>query len=164
MYGFWSLLPIIKGLPRWLSGKESICQCRRFVRLWSLGRKDPLEEEMTTHSSILSWKVLWTEEPGGLQFTGSQRVRVDWVHTHTHTQSPQWRNSFHGGFYWRLCPFTLEWDTKVVGQSQVTIWREPMAPGTRSVWVWRKIRFETWSQKLVCGNSSKHQMHKIISP
>ena len=40
----------------------------------SLGREDPLEEEMATHSSILAWKIPWTEEPGGLQSKGSQRV------------------------------------------------------------------------------------------
>ena len=40
----------------------------------SLGRENPLEKEMATHSSILAWKIPWTEEPGGLQFTGSQRV------------------------------------------------------------------------------------------
>ena len=41
----------------------------------SLGQEDPLEEEMATHSSILAWKLLWTEEPGGLQFMGLQRIR-----------------------------------------------------------------------------------------
>jgi hypothetical protein len=40
----------------------------------SLGREDPLEKEMATHSSILAWRIPWTEEPGGLQFMGSQRV------------------------------------------------------------------------------------------
>ena len=39
----------------------------------SLGQEDPLEEEMTTHSSILAWEIPWTEEPGGLQTMGSQR-------------------------------------------------------------------------------------------
>ena len=43
----------------------------------SLGREDPLEKEMATHSSILAWKIPWTEEPGGLQSMGSQRVRHD---------------------------------------------------------------------------------------
>ena len=38
------------------------------------GREDPLEKEMATHSSILAWEVTWTEEPGGLQSMGSQRV------------------------------------------------------------------------------------------
>ena len=40
----------------------------------SLGQEDPLEKEMATHSGILAWRIPWTEEPGGLQSTGSQRV------------------------------------------------------------------------------------------
>ena len=47
--------------------------------VWSLGREDPLEKEMATHSSILAWRIPWTEEPGGQQFTGLQRVRHDWA-------------------------------------------------------------------------------------
>ena len=43
----------------------------------SLGREDPLEKGMATHSSILAWEIPWTEEPGGLQSMGSQRVRHD---------------------------------------------------------------------------------------
>ena len=43
----------------------------------SLGQEDPLEKEMATHSSILAWPVPWTEETGGLQPIGSQRVRHD---------------------------------------------------------------------------------------
>ena len=45
----------------------------------SLGWKDPQEKEMATHSSILAWRILWTEEPGVLQSTGSQRVGHDRV-------------------------------------------------------------------------------------
>ena len=41
----------------------------------SLGWEDPLEKEMTTHSSILAWEIPWTGEPGGLQFMGLRRVR-----------------------------------------------------------------------------------------
>ena len=43
----------------------------------SLGRKDPLEKRMVSHSSILAWRIPWTEELGGLQFMESQRVRHD---------------------------------------------------------------------------------------
>ena len=43
----------------------------------SLGWEDPLEKEMATHSSVLAWEIPWTEEPGGLQFMGSQRVGHD---------------------------------------------------------------------------------------
>ena len=42
-----------------------------------LGREDPLEKEMVTHSSILAWRIPWTEKPGGLQSTGLQRVGHD---------------------------------------------------------------------------------------
>ena len=42
-----------------------------------LGQEEPLEEGMATHSSILAWRIPWTEEPGGLQSTGSQRVGHD---------------------------------------------------------------------------------------
>ena len=49
------------------------------IETWvqSLGRGDPLEEGMATHSNILAWRVPWTEEPGGLQPMGSQRVGHD---------------------------------------------------------------------------------------
>ena len=43
----------------------------------SLGQEDPLEKGMATHSSILAWRIPWTEEPGRLQSTGSQRVERD---------------------------------------------------------------------------------------
>ena len=45
----------------------------------SLGWEDPLEKEMTTHSSVLAWRIPWTEEPGGLQSMGLQIVSHDWV-------------------------------------------------------------------------------------
>jgi len=55
---------------------------KRLPTMWetwvqSLGRKDPLEKEMATHSSILAWKTPWMEEPGRLQSMGSQRVGHD---------------------------------------------------------------------------------------
>ena len=70
------------GLPRWLSGKESTCQSRRHKRLErhrfdSWVGEDPLEKEMATHSSILAWEIPQTEEPGGLQSMGLQRIGHD---------------------------------------------------------------------------------------
>ena len=44
------------------------------IQILSLGQEDPLEKGMTTHSSILAWRISWTEEPGRLYFMGSQRV------------------------------------------------------------------------------------------
>ena len=54
--------------------------------IWSLGQEDSLEEEMAAHSSILAWKISWTEERGGLQSMGSQRVGHNWACT-AHTQA-----------------------------------------------------------------------------
>ena len=57
------------GLPRWLSGKRiHLSMQETWVR--SLGQEYPLEEEMATHSSILAWRIPWTEETGGLQSMG----------------------------------------------------------------------------------------------
>ena len=47
------------------------------TRVRSLGQEDPLEKEMTTHSSTLTWKIPWMKEPGSLQSIGLQRVRQD---------------------------------------------------------------------------------------
>ena len=49
------------------------------IWVWSLGREDPLEKEMATDSSILAWKIQWTEESGRLQPMGSQRVGHEWA-------------------------------------------------------------------------------------
>ena len=54
------------------------------TRVQSLGQLDPLEEGMATRSSILAWKIPWTEEPGGLQPVGSHRVRHDGVTENPH--------------------------------------------------------------------------------
>ena len=62
----------MKGFPGRSVGKESACNAGDQVQ--SLGQKDPLEKGMATHSSILAWRIPWTDEPGGLQSMGSQRV------------------------------------------------------------------------------------------
>ena len=62
----WVLAQIVKTLP-----------AIQETQVRSLGWQDPLEKEMTIHSSILAWRIPWTEEPGGLQYVGSERVRHD---------------------------------------------------------------------------------------
>ena len=61
-----------RGFPGGSDGKESTCNARDLGL--TLDWEDPLEEGMATHSSILAWRISWTEEPGGLQSMGSQRV------------------------------------------------------------------------------------------
>ena len=63
-------------LPRGFPGGSMVKNPPDNAKTWlrSPGQEDPLEKEMATHSSILAWEIPWTEEPGGLQSMGSQRV------------------------------------------------------------------------------------------
>ena len=74
-----------QGFPGGSDSKESTCSEGDLVP--PLGWEDSLEKGMATHSSVLAWRLPWTEEPGGLQSIGSQRVRHDCATKHTHTQA-----------------------------------------------------------------------------
>ena len=77
-FSLWIRACVTVGFPGGANDKEPTCRCRRHeTQLWSLGKEDPLEEGMATHSSILAWGSPWTEETGGLQSV-SQRVRLNW--------------------------------------------------------------------------------------
>ena len=71
----WSSLPLSSLVAQMVKHLPAM----RETQVWSLGWEDPLEKEVATHSSILSWKIPWMEEPGGLQSMGSQRVGHDWA-------------------------------------------------------------------------------------
>ena len=79
LHQFYLLQSPMEGFPGGPSGKEPTCQCRSQKRHgfnpW-VG-KIPLEGGMATHSSLLAWRIRWTEEPGGLQCIELQRVRHD---------------------------------------------------------------------------------------
>ena len=77
-------LRLFQGLPWWLSDKEFACNAGDAQETWVrfLGWEDVLEKEMATHSSILAWRIPWTEESGGLQSTESQRVGHDRMTMH----------------------------------------------------------------------------------
>ena len=81
----------VKNLP---AGQET--------RVQSLGWEDPLEKEMATHSNILAWRITWTEEPGGLQSMGSQRVRQ---HLETKPPPPHYYFISNPSFREALCLF-----------------------------------------------------------
>ena len=87
----------------------------RETQVQSLGREDPLEEEMATHSRILAWRIPWTEEPGGLQSVGLQRVRNDWVTNTTLLNRASWSKVNPGGL-WSI----LTWPFQMTRQPQKT--------------------------------------------
>ena len=71
---------------------------KRLPAMWetwvqSLGWEDPLEKEMATHSSILAWRIPWSEQPGGQQSTGLQRVRLSWATSLSLSNT----HDYHGG-------------------------------------------------------------------
>ena len=76
----WRILLLVKGNLELANAPSMVAQTVKCLptmqetQVQSLGREDPLEKEMATHSSILAWKVPRTEEPGGLQFMWLQRV------------------------------------------------------------------------------------------
>ena len=81
------------------------------MRIWSLGREDPLEEDTGTYSSILAWRSPGAEEPGGLQSIEWQGVRHDWSNlTHTHTHLTQHSNSLKEGVQWAR---TKKWQSPI---------------------------------------------------
>ena len=95
MYGWFGGIPhgsMLKN-PTAMQGTQD-------TQVQSMGWKDPLEEEMATHSSIRAWKIPWTEEPGGLQST--QRVRHNWATEHVVDLQCCINFSCTAQLYWRL--------------------------------------------------------------
>ena len=66
-------ITVSQGFPDGSDGKESACNVRDWVQ--SLGREDPLEKEMATHSSILAWRISWTQEPRSEEHTSELQSR-----------------------------------------------------------------------------------------
>ena len=86
--------------------------------VWSLGQEDPLEKGMATHSSILAWRITWTEKTGRLHSVGSQRVRHDWAaNTHTHTHKTETGSQIQQRDLWlsrgRRGAEGVDWDFEV---------------------------------------------------
>ena len=73
LFGYWSAGTGASLMAQWVKNLPAVQE----MRVQSLGGEDPLEKEMATHSSILAWKIPWTEETRRLQSIGLQRVRHD---------------------------------------------------------------------------------------
>ena len=92
----WLLTPIFlpaklngqRSFPGGSDGKELTCDVGDLIP--SLSWEDPVEEVMATHSSILAWRIPWTEEPGGIQSMGSQRIRHD-LSAEQQQQKMEWK-------------------------------------------------------------------------
>ena len=116
---------VVKHLP--------VMQETQEIRARSLGWEDPLEKEMATHSSILAWRISWSEEPGGLQYMGSQRVRCSWVTGHSTVQGTQ------ADVWQHLQPVSISGDKAGLGNREAQ-WNEQL-----------NLIFLTSDQELVPG-------------
>ena len=92
-------------------GSDSNESAMQETSVWSVGQEDPLEEGMATHSSVLAWRIAWTEESGGLQSMGSKRVRHDWAHRHTNVD--YWCAGYYVSHYFNT--FEIHWTTLLQG-------------------------------------------------
>ena len=72
------MAPVVKNLPANAGDIREVDSRKKKERIQSLGRKDALEEGMATHSSMFAWRIPRTEEPGGIQSTGSHSVEHGW--------------------------------------------------------------------------------------
>ena len=123
----------IKGNEGWL-GDSLVAQRIKYLpamwetRVRSLGREDALETEMAAHSSILAWRIPRTEEPGGLQPTGSQRVG------HKNKNRKDKLIFFNLFFYWRI----------IALQNFVVFWASLLAQMVRHL----PAMWETWVRSL----------------
>ena len=103
----WAFVPLgcSMGFPQWLSGKESTAM--QEMQVHSLCWEDPLEKEMVTHSTVLVWEILWTEDPGGYS-PCAQRARHDWMTKHiVHSQ----KVGLLGKEAWTRRSDSLQWKT-----------------------------------------------------
>ena len=107
--------------------------------VWFLGQEDPLEKEMATHSSILAWRIPWTEEPRRLQSTGSQRVGHDWATSslHLYTYVVFEINSgcyiYQNLCFWKLGKWKLE--SRII-------------PHFRKIWFYIYQTYDIWNKWL----------------
>ena len=102
----------IRDFPGDSDGKESACSAGD--RIWSLHRDDPLEKGVATHSSILAWRIPWTEEPGGLQSLRLQRVLHNWA-TNTHSFIPLSKKCVDPSLWEHVCLRVLPWGSGGTG-------------------------------------------------
>ena len=105
------------------SGKESACQFKKMQEMWvwSLGWEDPLEEEMAIHSSILVWKIPRTEDPGGLQSLGSQRVgQTEWLRMQACNYEQSWSSGTLSTLVRSKCSLLGVWYLWIFMRSKVS--------------------------------------------
>ena len=139
--------------------------------VWSLFGEDPVEKKMTTHSSILAWRVRWTEKPGELHTIESQRVGCNWVinthtHTHTHTHTPVLQMTWGTGkdlilIIGKEAAGWWAWNTKIISVSCRGTTSDNISRGSSGKA--ETILLIQWPGKLDEFLESRYRVNRIIS-
>ena len=112
----WTKEPHIRDslVIQWVKDPPAMQETQETCRFDPWVKEDPLEEGMVTYSSILAWKIPWTEEPAGLQSKGSERVRHNWVTKHIHQRAASVQHD-HISQPGNSCPgqMSSEWETSI---------------------------------------------------
>ena len=138
------------------------------TQVQSLGREDPLEKEMATHSSSLAWKIPWTEEPGRLQSMGSQRVGHDWATSLSLSLSLIYLGASQVAQWWSACQYRrcrrhnfdpwvgkIPWCRKHSNSLQYSCLENPM---DRGAW---QATYSSWGCKESDTIKHTHKVEKI---
>ena len=148
--------------------------------IWSLGWEDPLEGAMATLSSIFAWRILWTEEPDGLQSMGSQRVGVDWATEHTHSKvSTGEHRDEENEIYFLIPGFIKAWQSSKCSWWSASRWLSlpclPVFQGLESTWnrvetlnkhLFKKLITEQWNAFAWnwCRDHDTYNIYTFVSP
>ena len=132
-----------------MAGWERTClpmQETQGTRFQSLGWEGSLEEKMATHSSILASRIPWTEEPGGIQSVGSQRIRHDWAGAQNEKRNERAVDSFPGTSPtpYGNCPGIASHPRLPVLQPVVTL----------KIFIWRRQKSSVISDEMTAGTAS----------
>ena len=126
--------------------------------VWSLGWEDSLDKGMSTHSSVLAWRIPWTEEPGGLQSTGSQRVRHD-----REALTPTLGNHQVHLYSWRILPERSLWAKQHVRSSVcVAHWICQTDVKLTAICTASKTMTQRRYERTFCYFSSPQQFNKYL--
>ena len=141
------------GFPGNSDGKESTCNTE--TQVWSLGQEDPLEKGMSTHSSILAWRIPWTEEPDRLQSKDLQRVRHDWK-TFTYSLI-----HIHVCVYIHTYICIMEYYSVIKNEWNLAIFSNMSGPREYYTW-WSKLEQRQISYDIICMFKIKYDTNELI--
>ena len=133
------------------------------TQIQSLGWENSLEKGMATHSSILAWRIPWTEEPGGLQSMGLQRVRHSWTTNTVFVYAQFLAVLIIKGIYWLLKLESLNFRVDLVPNSHQSLLSPPLSCLPHGTRVPTSAEQDGWSSTTAHHTSRRKKINNIFS-